>query len=294
MLGEQAAGGSVVVAVDSSAHQLQAVAWGALEAASRGMALRLVRSFVPEPLRTPLGADSFADGHIARAARRLLANAAAYAHAVAPSVRVSATLPAGSATRQFASAVGKPALVVVGHTDGDRLGGSPFGSTGMALIGCTTCPMAVVRTSIGWDRSAQAPVVLSLGDEYPPPVNEDVLEYAFLAAERRKVPVVAVEAGENYETTAILRTVSERFPDIKVCRHIVGEHTSRALVDWTRDAQLLVLGSHPDEGVGELAPGSAARTAVDFARCPVVLVRPRPAEVTDAGDVSLAPRNIMR
>lgn len=294
MLGEQAAGGSVVVGVDSSAHQLQAVAWGALEAASRGIGLRLVRNAVPEPIRLPLGMDACDDGHIARAARRLLANAAAYAHAVAPSVRVSATLPAGSGTRQFTTAVGAPELVVVGHTDGDRLGGTPFGSTGLALIGCTTCPMAVVRTSIGWDRSAQAPVVLSLGDEYPPAVNESVLEYAFLAAQRRKVAIVAVEAGENYETTATLRRISRRFPETKVCRHIVGEHTSRALIDWTRDSQLLVLGCLADEGFGALAPGSAARTAVDFARCPVVLVRPRSANRADSDDLSLAPKNFMR
>jgi nucleotide-binding universal stress UspA family protein len=228
-----------------------------------------------------LSVDSRYDGHITRAARQLLANAAAYAQSVAPSVRVSVGWPEGSAPRQFAAMVGSPALVVVGHTDSDSFDRSPFGSTGRAMVAGTSCPAVVVRTSLGWHRPESAPVVLGLGDEYPTDVTEEVLDFAFRAARDANAPLVAVEAGENYETTDLVRRCWNRYPELRVCRHIVGNQTSRALIDWTRGARLLVVGCQPDEALGVLPPGSAARTAVDSASCPTVLIRSRLAAVAE-------------
>ncbi|WP_163566739.1 universal stress protein [Fodinicola feengrottensis] len=265
----------VVVGVDSAAHQLAAVGWGATEAVSRGAELRLVRNAPPELASAALSTNPHSDRHIARAARHLLANAQAYALAVAPSVRVSTVLPEGSAIRHLEAAIGTPSLVVVGQPDRDRLGGSQFASTGLALMGCTTCPAVVVRTKADWRRPSDAPVVIGLDDDFPPGVTEDVLEFGFQSALRTKAPLVAVEAGENHETTARLRACWRQYPDIRVCRHIVGDHTSRALIDWTRSARLLVLGCHREDDLGLLTPGAATRTSVDFARCPTVLVRSR-------------------
>jgi nucleotide-binding universal stress UspA family protein len=232
-----------------------------------------------EPVVSALSVDSRHDGHITRAARQLLANAAAYAMHIAPGVRVSVGWPDGPAPRQFTSMLGSPALVVVGHTDGDSFDRSPFGSTGLAIIAATSCPAVVVRTDLDWHRPESAPVVLGFGDEYPGDVTEDVLDFAFRAASDANAPLVAVEAGDNHETTDLVRRFWNRYPQIRVCRHIVGDQTSRALIDWTRGARLLVLGCQPDEALGVLAPGSAARTAVDSAACPTVLIRSRLAAV---------------
>lgn len=64
--------------------------------------------------------------------------------------------------------------------------------------------------------------------------------------------------------------------DVKIERRVVEGAPAAVLVEESRDADLLVVGSRGLGGFAQLLLGSVSQQCAHYAECPVVIVRPRP------------------
>jgi nucleotide-binding universal stress UspA family protein len=62
-------------------------------------------------------------------------------------------------------------------------------------------------------------------------------------------------------------------PPVEVQESVVAGHPAQVLIDASRDAQLLVVGSHGYAAVSGALLGAVSQYCVQHARCPVVVVR---------------------
>jgi nucleotide-binding universal stress UspA family protein len=79
---------------------------------------------------------------------------------------------------------------------------------------------------------------------------------------------------------ALEATLQDAIPDlgdVNVERRLVEGSAGAVLVDESRDAILLVVGSRGHGGFAQLLLGSVSQQCAQHAECPVVIVRPKPA-----------------
>jgi nucleotide-binding universal stress UspA family protein len=120
--------------------------------------------------------------------------------------------------------------------------------------------------------------------------------FAFDAASRRGVPLVAVHAWwdhldrmvplldwdliETEEREVLAERLAgwgEKYPDVAVGRLITPDRPARVLVEESRRAQLVVVGSRGRGAAAGLLLGSVSHAVLHRAHCSVAVVRP-PAE----------------
>jgi nucleotide-binding universal stress UspA family protein len=70
------------------------------------------------------------------------------------------------------------------------------------------------------------------------------------------------------------RLRAERSDDLEIRELLVSDHPAKALIDASRGAALLVVGSRGRGGFKGLLLGSVSLQCVHHASCPVVVVRP--------------------
>jgi nucleotide-binding universal stress UspA family protein len=96
------------------------------------------------------------------------------------------------------------------------------------------------------------------------------------------VPVLGAERGEHRRTAeaALEATIRKAIPDpgdVEVqCRVLEGA-AAAVLVEESRVADLLVVGSRGHGGFAQLLLGSVSQQCAHHAECPVVIVRSKPA-----------------
>ncbi len=84
---------------------------------------------------------------------------------------------------------------------------------------------------------------------------------------------------ENEETRVLSEAVAgwcDRYPEVKVRKTVVRGRASRALVEESARAQLLVVGARGRGGFTGLMLGSVSQAALHHAKCPVAVVRHGP------------------
>jgi nucleotide-binding universal stress UspA family protein len=69
----------------------------------------------------------------------------------------------------------------------------------------------------------------------------------------------------------------EKYPDVRVQRLVMRDRPSRALVEQSMRAQLVVVGTRGRGGIAGLLLGSVSHAVLQRAHCPVAVVRPEPA-----------------
>jgi len=67
---------------------------------------------------------------------------------------------------------------------------------------------------------------------------------------------------------------SDKYPDVTVYREITQRGPGPALVEASRDVQLVVVGSRGRGGFHGLLLGSTSQQLIYHAACPVMVVRP--------------------
>ena len=151
-------------------------------------------------------------------------------------------------------------LVVVGSRGQGTLRHGPLGSVSTALVHHAHCPVAVIQDDAKSSPTrAAAPVLVGIDGS---PASELATAIAFDEASWRGVDLVALHAWSDADwseydlewsaiKTAAEETLSERlagfrdrYPDVTVRRVVVMDYPARHLLDESRSAQLVVVGSH--------------------------------------------------
>lgn len=291
MTTQPASSAPVVVGVDLTGPDSDAIAWAAAEAGRRQAPLLIVTAFPWPPPRTggPHPGTAYRSAVHERSAAHL-ADAAALATGSAPGVAVSTRMMIGPAAVALVAASRTAQLLVLGAgMDGAT------GSAVVATISRAACPVVVVRGGRRSDRpdGAALPVVVGIDGTSR---SEAATGFAFASAARRGAPLVAVHTSAEpvfgtgtdllvgpmalvHEALLVerIRPWAAAYPDVPVERVIARGHAASVLLDRARSAQLLVVGSHGHTGLLGRLLGSVSRAAVQRSSCPVAVVRESPA-----------------
>jgi nucleotide-binding universal stress UspA family protein len=297
----------VVVGVDGSACALQASIWAAAEARQRHVPLRLLYCCDLPPVRHPRHQPPPAAYRAAVQAqgRHWLNQAARAVRIEAPDVALSADMRAGVPADILIDESREARMVVVG-TRG--LGGFRellVGSVAMALAANGHCPVVVHRgtrpacTAQHGTPPPQLPIVVGVDGST---LSEAALGFAFAAAGGRGAPLLAVhtwldansagmwaglpwhidwpaiQAEEERLLDHDLAPWREKFPGVAVSTDVRRDRPEHALVAHGAAAQLVVVGSRGRGSLVALGLGSVSHTLLHTTDCPVVVVRPEPAE----------------
>jgi nucleotide-binding universal stress UspA family protein len=208
----------------------------------------------------------------------------------------------GAAVELLSTRAGDCRLLVLGSYGEGAWSGMLAGSVALGLIGRVTCPVAVVRGQtpgvppprggpivVGVDGSPAGRAALAFGADLAASLGtgvvvvrvwSDVVAGPGGSPHRRHAALstLATEAATALE--ADLGPVVHAHPGVVVERDVVEETPLRALLGRAGGARMLVVGHRAaSEGSGMLL-GSTSRALVEFAPCPVVVVRPGPEHAT--------------
>jgi nucleotide-binding universal stress UspA family protein len=289
---DPAAARPVVVGVDGSECALDAVRWAAVEADRRAAALRLVTVFTWQPEAGHHGLrEQYREELIERARRRVLADALSAAEQTVPGLAVSTELVVGLPLRTLDEESHRAQLLVLGSRGLGGLTGLLIGSVAVGVSAHAGCPVVVVR---GEDRApaATGPVVVGVDG----PTNSDTaVGFAVEFAASRGAPLVAVHtwgelvldaqatalidwpAMEAYERSLLAERLApwtEKYPQVPVEQVLVRGAAAPELVDRSRNAQLVVVGSRGRGNLAGLVLGSVSHGLLHRSHCPVAVVRP--------------------
>lgn len=278
----------VSVGVDGTDASHDALDWAADEARLRRLPLHIVHAWPGEPQDAPTapGARSAAD-----VGEEALQAARAQVLMRHPDLEVATLLADRAAREALLEAAGDTDLLVLGARGS---GGFPrllVGSTTLHVAANASCPVVVVHGS-GYQAAAGGVLVGVHGRD----AEEEVLSFAFGAADRRQLPLEALHAwsyplvsgpGHAYppvyeaghvgaEQGRLLAEVlagwSERYPQVALSENAVRSGPARELVAQSAASQLLVVGRHGTKRGPLRRLGSVSQAVVEHAQCPVAVV----------------------
>ncbi|MEV6348060.1 universal stress protein [Actinoplanes sp. NPDC051851] len=286
---------AIVVGTDGTDYSSIAVDWAAHEARRRRLPLRIVHAYDWDwqQARFSVGnayvemARTFAEGVVAGALDR--------ARQIAPSIEITTDTMIGNAVPRLLEAAAGAELLVVGGRGRGGFTGLLLGSVSQQMATHAPCPVVVVR---GHASVTGRPIVAGVDDS---PAAEHVLETAFtMAAEedadltvvRAYLPVIPLwiagvapatldmpeqDADEQKALDEQLAPWRAKFPEVRVRTTVTHESAAFTLVEASRKARLVIVGSR---GHGVLAGsliGSTGLQLLHHAIAPVYVVRPQPA-----------------
>jgi nucleotide-binding universal stress UspA family protein len=286
-----ASGAAVVVGVDGSAAGLSAVRLAAAEAAKRRRPLRVVHAFIWPLLHIKVDppAGGPADGGLRHQAERILAEAMAEADAAVPGLPVSGEIVDGQAATVLVGETTRAALVVLGDLGVGGFTGLLVGSVAVQVAEYADCPVLVAR---GGERTT-GPVVVGVDGSA---LSELAVDFAVQEAAFRRVELVAVHAFQHpvsagpgdlvplvYDTEELraeedevlaesVAGLTDRYPDVPIATRLVRGRAAPALIEESRTAQLIVVGSLGRGGLAGLVLGSASQSVLHHSSCPVAIV----------------------
>lgn len=293
------ASAEIVVGIDGSEAADLAVRWAAETASQRGRSLRIVHGLDLAAAGAVYGIYDVIEPPVIDAIRRagadLVRTARQLAHQVDPTLIVETEVSEANPAHLLIEQSETAHLVAIGAA-GAGGGLSHLGSTLLAVTSHGRGPIVVVRDT-GTEQQTRRVGRVVVGADGGP-VSGPAVGAAFAEASERDTQLVAVHvwsdlyhdrfAGLPYtipdpfaETAgqAILAEQlagwQEKYPDVPVIRKVYMSGPRRALLEWSRSAQLLVLGTRGRGGFRGLLLGSTSNALVQTAHCPVMVVQPQ-------------------
>ncbi|WP_280217169.1 universal stress protein [Nocardia neocaledoniensis] len=289
----------ILVGTDGSPSSERAVRWAARTAADRAGGLHIVHALDLASAETVFGPFDLFIPPVTAALRErgaaVLDAARRIAGDVEPRLRVETELtdegPAPALIRRSESAL----MTVIGGA-GTR-GDLPLhlGSTLLAVSAHGHGTVTVVDGDSAHTGPDDGPVVVGVdGSRF----GRAAVEVAFLEAHRRQAPLVAVHCRTDLRFASLagiatgpedpaarasaaavqadhLAEWSHTFPDVRVTQEVHRYGPAHHLLEWSRSAQLIVVGSRGRGGFRGLLLGSTSNTLVQHAHCAVMVVHPR-------------------
>lgn len=284
----------VIAGVDGSPASLVAARHAAEAAVNRSLPLHLVHGYLhASAYGVPIDPYSLVLPGPPKEADRMLAEAAAELRSAWPGLTVEARQVPGGPAATLIEESRRAELVVVGSRGRDGFAGLLLGSVSAQVAAHAHCPVLVVRPP---DRPvpSSGPVVVGVDGS---PGSAPALAFATDEAARRATTLVVLHAWsvdatrtmrETYaDTEAASRatgaelladaaaTAHRRRPGLGVDERLV--HTlnpEQTLVEASRDAALVVVGSRGRGGFAGLLLGSVSQALIHHAQCPVVVAHP--------------------
>ena len=282
---------NIVVGVDGSPASDAAVRWAAREAVMRVAPIKLINVVAPT-----LASSAMAPNHTITQGEELRARQILKAAGRIVEQLAGETRPDIHTQRQYAGVVptlveaSNDAQMVVVGSSRRAFGRGMLGPVIAGLLHHANCAVTVVPDPESAQHEiSDAPVLVGIDGST---ASEGAAAVAFDQASRRGVPLLALLAWSDVGVSPILgmdlRTyrdkaaelLSERlagwrecYPDVQVQRRLVCDVPDRWLVDESRNAQLVVLGSGGRGGYAGMHWGSVTSTVVRSAHVPVIVVR---------------------
>ncbi|MFJ8082397.1 universal stress protein [Streptomyces sp. NPDC096205] len=295
---------SVVAGVDGSRDSVAAVDWAAREALRRGLPLRLVHAWEAGLPGGDAAPDSSPELRaVQQHARQVLRSALDRLSRRYPPLAVSAEQVGRPPVPALLAEAENADLLVIGGQGSSGLGGFVSGTVALATAARTERPIVLVPAGESAETehlpdadgrpSVDTPfrdvtVAVDIDGTY-----DDVLDFAFRAAEVRGAPLRAVHAwhvpfphsrpaaGERArlrgaaedELARLLEPWRVKYPAVDVREDLHEGRPAHALVRATGGAGLLVAGIRRHRTVaGRPTTGAVAHTLIHHVRCPVALV----------------------
>lgn len=276
----------VLVGVDGSVNALKAVELAAVEAGLRHRVLRVVHACV-WPLDTPLGPPR--EGPLLHDGEQIVAEAVARAREVAPGVEVRGEVVSGASSAVLLQCAQEAALTVIGDRGHGGFAELLTGSVPVQLAAHASGPVLVARGR----AHETGPVVLGVDGS---PASDPAVGYAFAAAAAYGAPLSAVHAWRypvsvgpgdmlplTYDPAAIeadearllaeaLSGWQEKYLDVVVHRDLPCGSPRHALIEASRAARLVVVGTRGRGGFAGLLLGSVSQALLHHSACPVAMV----------------------
>ncbi|SNY79064.1 Nucleotide-binding universal stress protein, UspA family [Nocardia amikacinitolerans] len=290
------ASAAVVVGTDGSPASSHAVAWAAQTAADRGRRLLVVHGYDLAATRAVLGSyevlvPSVVE-HLREHGRQALESAERIAREEHPDLEVTTELSDRNPAELLIELSSTAHLVVLGATPG--VGSfAHLGSTLLAVASQGSGRIVVARhNGVKQQVRRGGPVVVGVDGS---PIGEPAIEAAFDEACARgaelvvvhawsdlsegqfagtcylQIPIAELETAEHALLSERLAGWQEKYPTVAVTRRVHLSGARKQLIEWSKSAQLVVVGSRGRGGFRGLLLGSTSNHLVQHAHCPVLV-----------------------
>lgn len=273
--------GTVVVGIDGSPGSERALDWAVDQAVRERRQLTLAHGIDASGFvwTDPMGGShSAAVEAMIDDGRRLLATARGYVAELAPDLAVHESSWLSDPRVTLLELAESAHLVVVGSRGRGPVASLLLGSVGVALVRHAPCPVAVVRR--GNPGLVRHGVVVGADGE---PSSRATVELAYQQASLRQLPLTILHCawGDLPGTTEDdvrlpvaepLSGLDEKYPEVRARIEIVRGTPDEELVAASKRMDLVVVGAHHGGRLSTVLTGSVARSVVEHAECPVVVV----------------------
>ncbi|HEX6249055.1 MAG TPA: universal stress protein [Nocardioidaceae bacterium] len=289
--------GSIAVGVDGSAAASAALDWAVRQAALENRPLTVVHACgLPGAMQD--FEDIVANERGLRSVGRSIAREAVeQVRATDRTVGVESHVTMGHPETVLVEASETADMVVVGARGRGTVASALLGSVSAAVARESMCPVVVVRDFVDAPREFDTrPVVVGVDGT---PASTAAVEFAFRMASERDAPLTLLHATwdlrEQVSPVLDLRSYAERvnlseeeerlvaetvaglcekYPDVGVTETYLRGEPVRRLVEASREAALVVVGTRGRRLLATTLLGSVSRGVAERAYSPVAVVRP--------------------